>query len=349
MESVFSIKDFAICDVPVPKGYPQSQTHAGVAVYGGRVFLTTSPFPQIKHSRFMMRLRALLYRVCKGKLHILHGDMEENPMLYWGTKGEEVPSKFTPFIGNPLVNLPPSLFGFQGYNSDPDIYIEDGILYVVNREYIALTKPGTKHYVGDSLVRLDMIKFAITGDGIEYRRANIFKESYDNILSPSLTKVGEKYCIFYIDTYSYLYPDSHCNLWMMRDDKIDGCYEEKNQIKIASESFVPWHLSVFSSGDKLYAIVACVKKGKPKRLYQMLGEFSDDLSALKIYQMPLVDIPSYRGSAYITSSDKFVLYSTTDRYPLKGSKSVDGKDVIVMQKPFTEVLSLLKQFEQEEL
>lgn len=339
METIFQEQDLFVCDVPVPFGYPQSQTHAGVAVCEGRVYLTTSPYPQVHYSRFVGHLRGLLNRISGGRLPKQHGDIEENPMLYWGEVGVEAPVKFTPFWGNPIISLPPALFGYPAFNSDPDIYIEKDDIYVINREYLRRIPPDAKHYVGDSRVRLDIVHFKATSDGVEYQRAGIFKESDDNILSPCLTKMTGKYRLFYLDTFSYLYPDTECHLYMESSDEIDGRYGERKEIRIHSEYYMPWHLSVFVHRDRLYGIVACVKKGQPKRLYQMLGVFDEALSSINIYQKPLLDIPSYRGAAYVTDKGKFVLYSTTDKYPIKGSKAVDGKDVVMVKVPFEKLLN----------
>lgn len=343
MKPIFEEADLTICEVPVPKGYQQSQTHAGVAVWNERVYLCTSPFPQVKHGRFVGHWRGLLRRISKGRLPFEHGENEENPMIYMGASEDCSPVKFTPYIGNPVVNIPPALFGFPAFNSDPDIYIENGMLYILNREYIRKIPPGSKHYIGDSLIRLDMVQFSISQKGLTYVKTKIFKEtSTDNILSPSLIKIGDKYCIFYLDTFSYLYQEAECSLYMMQDTTIDGSYKERHLITIDSDNFVPWHLSVFKHNEKLYAVIACVKKGQPGRLYQMLGEFSDGLASIKIYQKPLIDLPSYRGCAYVDSNLRFVLYSTTDRYRLRGSNSVDGKDVVLAEMNFYDLMSKLQ-------
>ena len=344
MEAIFTEKDLTICDVPVPSGYPQSQTHAGVATYKGRVYLTTSPFPQIKRGFVRTHWDGLLYRLTNGKLPKQHGEIEENPMLYWGERGVDAPTRFTPYLGNPIVSLPPALFGYPAFNSDPDIFIENDDIYVINREYLRRIPSGTKHYVGDSRIRLDMVHFKATEESIEYQNANIFKESDENILSPCLTKWKGRYRLIYLDTFSYLYPDSECHLFMESADIVDARYGERKEIKIDSEGFMPWHLSVFWYDGRLYSIVACVKKGQPKRLFQMFGEFDEELSALRIFQRPLVDIRSYRGAAYVSESGEFLLYTTTDKYPLKGSLAVDGKDVVMGRMPFVKLLKEIKDF-----
>lgn len=338
MKSIFENNDLIVCDVPVPHSYPQSQTHAGVAVYKGRVYLTSSPYPQIHYNLFEGHFRGLLYRISGGRFPKMHGDIEENPMLYWGEKGDASPIKFYPYIGNPIVSLPPALFGYPAFNSDPDIYIEKDDIYVINREYLRRIPSDAKHYVGDSRIRLDMVHFKATEDGVEYKNATIFKESDENILSPCLTKWAGKYRLLYLDTFSYLYPDTECHLYMESADTVNEKFGERKEIKIDSEDFMPWHLSVFWYNDRLYGVVACVKKGHPKRLFQMLGVFDESLETLRIFQRPLVDIPSYRGAAYVADKGEFVLYSTTDKYPLKGSKAVDGKDVVMGKKPFEQLL-----------
>ena len=338
MEAIFTEKDLTVCDVPVPKDYPQSQTHAGAAIYNGRVYLTTSPFPQIKKGWVWAHWDGLLYRLTNGKLPRQHGDIEENPMLYWGEKGVAAPTKFTPFMGNPIVSLPPALFGYPAYNSDPDIFIENDDIYVINREYLRRIPAGAKHYAGDSRIRLDMVHFKATEYGVEYLNAGIFKESDENILSPCLTKWNGKYRLIYLDTFSCLYPETECHLYMESADSVMEHYGGKQEIKIESEGFIPWHLSVFWHDNRIYSVVACVKKGHPKRLYQMLGFFDEALMTLSIYQKPLVAIPSYRGAAHVTEKGEFVLYSTTDKYPLKGSKAVDGKDVVMGKMAFEKLL-----------
>lgn len=341
MNSIFKEKDLIVCDVPVPKGYLQSQTHSGVAVHDGQVFLCTSPFPEVKRNRIQGHIRGLLLRISNGEFPKKHGDNDENPMLYWGKSGEIAPIRFEPFIGNPVVSIPPSLFGYPSFNSDPDIFIEGDNLYLINREFIRKTQPRSKHFVGDSLIRLDMVRFVIRDNCPHYIGSSIFLESESNIISPCLAKIGNQYRLFYLNTFSYLYPESDSKLYMLLDNQINGSYKDRQEILIDGGNYVPWHLSVFSFDDKLYAIVACIRKGTPKRLYQMLGEFNTDLTKLTIYQTPLINIPSYRGAAYVTSEGEFIIYSTTDCYRLPGSKSVDGKDVAMSRISFAQLLEIL--------
>ena len=99
MKPYFSKKDFSLCDVPVPEGYPQSQTHTGVAYSQGLYLLVASPHPLvysrqdiIHHpslvNRFSIKLemKKALKKVFKRYPFRKWGraDYYENPCLYIG-------------------------------------------------------------------------------------------------------------------------------------------------------------------------------------------------------------------------------------------------------------------------
>lgn len=336
MEAIFNKKDFFVCDVPVPLGYPQSQTHAGVAISKDRVYLTSSPYPKIRYSILQRIYRKCLHVVTNNLYPPCYGDAQENPMLYWNDRNNEPLTVFKPYFGNPLANTPSKLFGFRSYNSDPDVYVEDGIVYVLNRECF-MTGEAYNYWV-----RIFMMKFAETENGVNYLHSKIILEEPNINLSPCIIKWQNSYKLFSLETLSYNTGDPECHLMLRESSRIDGAYDNKREIQIIGDNFVPWHLSVFKYNNKLFAVVACIKAGTSRRLYQMLGRFDDNLSSLFIYQRPLVDIPSYRGAAYVSDEGDFILYSTTDSYYVKGSRSVDGKDIIMMRAPFEIVLTQLE-------
>ena len=83
MEVVFKRNDFTICDVTVPKGYPQSQTHVGVARDGKKTILVSSPFPSVKYTKWCTYIRVALRKLSFGKLFkVVRGEYFENPCLY---------------------------------------------------------------------------------------------------------------------------------------------------------------------------------------------------------------------------------------------------------------------------
>ena len=341
MKEIFKCCDFKICDVPVPKGYPSSQTHVGVAVHNHKVYIITSPYPSVKYNIIVAYIRAAFRKLTFGFFPKNYGEEYENPLLYEGIGDDIDPVHFKPYIGNPIVRTPPYLFGYPSFNSDPDIYVENAKIYILNREVIR--KKVLKDVSYESHIRVDMIMFSIINNEIKYEKVKIIYEGEDPMMSLSLTKLDNgEYGIFYLVTSSYNTGDNNCNLYLRLDNKIDGCYNERRNIKITSDGYTPWHLSVFVHKGTLYAIIACIRNGEKQRCYQMLGEFSQDLSELKIYQTPLIDIPSYRGAAYVSDDNQFVLYSTTVYYKLKGSKSIDGRDVFVVKKDFEMLLNKLK-------
>ena len=117
--------------------------------------------------------------------------------------------------------------------------------------------------------------------------------------------------------------------------------DEYFKVEVMSNGYLPWHISLFNYGNRLFSIVTCVENGNKSHLWQMLGEFSSDLTRLKIYPRPLTDYNSYRGSAVVIS-DEFILYSTTFNERIKGSISVDGRDIIMARMPFQQLLERMK-------
>lgn len=112
----------------------------------------------------------------------------------------------------------------------------------------------------------------------------------------------------------------------------------KTFINIEKGNYEPWHFSVFDFEDKLYAIIACVRHGEKQRCWQMLGEFDEGLTTLKIYQTPLTDYKSYRGSALVTDYGDFVFYNSVVNEKIKKGKSVDGREVIVASRSFESLI-----------
>jgi len=132
---IFKRSDFTLCRVPVPKGYPQSQTHVGIAFWGGKYYMTTSPFPNVKYGKCVTYLRIIIRKLSKGKLlNPVRADYYENPCLYVEENNHEsYPKRFKLLCNHPLMECPDDYYGYPSYNSDPDIYIEDGNVYILNR------------------------------------------------------------------------------------------------------------------------------------------------------------------------------------------------------------------------
>ena len=130
--------------------------------------------------------------------------------------------------------------------------------------------------------------------------------------------------------------------------KIDGQYDETKSIPVETKEYQPWHFSVFEYDGCLYSIVACTKGSEKQRCYQMLGEFSEDLSKFYVYQMPLTDMKSYRGGAVVLPNGKFVLYTSVIE-PFPGSRSVDDRDILVAEADFSSVLEKVRDYDKKNI
>lgn len=342
---IFEKKDFTLCNLPVPDGYPQSQTHAGIACYDGRFYLTCSPYPVKKFTWISAHWYALLQKISGGRWgRIPDAEKFENPMLYIGDGDYGNPAvNFIPLEPFPLMPTPMPVFGLPAYNSDPDIFIEEGDVYVLNRTYYRRTSEN-----GESVkeVLISMIKGKVDNLGYHFGTISEFKRSNDSLISPCLTKYQEKYLFTWLETNSAIDGHSFEGLYMQQSDTIDGLKggSATTKIEIASGDLLPWHMSLFIYEETLFAIVACVKRGDISHIWQMMGEFNADLSELTIYQRPLTDYNSYRGAAIVVNGD-FILYTTTLNDNVRGSKSVDGRDIIMTKMNIGKIIEIVRQNE----
>lgn len=334
---VFSKSDFILCDVPVPDGYPQSQTHVGVAFWGRKLFLTCSPYPVKKSSRLCAYWRKIEQKITHGLLgRSINAESFENPLLYVATfVGNNPPVVFEPVRPFPLMDTPYPVFGQPAYNSDPDIYIDNDSVYIINRTYYR--KPLTNGKV-EKEVLISLIRGSLSELGYQFVGIEDFKRSPNSLISPCLTKFHGEYLFTQLETNSALDGHTFGGLFIQRAKNIDGLREEVySKVEIEGGDMLPWHMSLFIYNDELYAIIACVKEGDASHLWQMMGKFNADLSALQIYPHPLTDYNSYRGSAIVVD-DEFILYSTTLNDKVKGSNAVDGRDIIMAKLPMEEAL-----------
>ena len=339
MNVIFKRNDFALCKVPVPKGYPQSQTHCGIAYSDGSYYMTTSPYPNPIMPQWFRYIAAALKKITFGKVNYLYlGEDFENPMLYEAVKYTEkqIPIGFKLVKGSPLMQKPNDKYGTGSFCSDPDLSIDSKKLYVLNRS----TVRGNAEHKGETAVHL--IKGIVeNGRFVAEKNEPLFYEGYK---SPCLSKIGNTYYYFCLDTNSYNTGEP-CKALFVKESVDMVHWSEAKSISINNGIYEPWHMSVFKNGGKLYAIIACVKRGVGHRCWQMLGEFNETLSGLKIYQSPLTDYKSYRGSALVRDDGEFILYNTTVREKVKGGKSVDGREVMMAHMPFDELVMKLKENE----
>jgi hypothetical protein len=337
---IFQRSDFQLCDVPVPEGYPQSQTHAGVFLYDGVFYMTTSPYPNKRYSRWKSLCRIALRKLSCGLFNEVDGEYYENPCLYKGetTNVSDIPVRFKPLADNPLVRTPESLNGLPAYNSDPDLFVEDGTFYILNRT-LYRTKMLEHGYESRTIVSL--IAGELRDDSFVHIGTRQIKEWNLPFTSPCLTKYRGKYVFSFLDTNSAIDSSTFNGIFFQSVNSIEDLSIDNQYVKIDVDSDVmlPWHMSLFQYKGTLYTVIACVRKGDPERkIWQMLGTFSEDLTELKVFPVPLSDYNSYRGSACVREDGLFILYNTTVCEQVVGSDSIDGRDVILAFKPFDDLI-----------
>lgn len=339
---LFKKNDFSLCDVRVPASYPQSQTHAGIAYFDGKFYLTCSPYPVKSYSKHSYFLLALLRKVTNGKFgKMIDAESYENPLLYIGDidKGRP-PIYFEPAEPFPLMDTPESFYGLHAYNSDPDIFIEDGKVYILNRTYYR--KPSSDGAIGKEVL-ISLINSFVDESGFHFQQIEDFKKTQKSLISPCLIKYNGEYLFTQLETNSAIDGHTFEGLYMQKAASMAELKgnEEYVKIEVQSNGLLPWHMSLFNYEDRLFSIITCVENGNKSHLWQMLGEFSSDLTRLKIHPRPLTDYNSYRGAAVVVDTE-FVLYSTTLYDKVKGSKSVDGRDIIMARMPFEKLLEQMK-------
>jgi hypothetical protein len=340
---IFSKEQFTLCEVPVPEGYPQSQTHSGVAYGGGKFYLTSSPYPVVK--KWKARFRHLMQIISNGRLYKKRPESFENPCLYIGMSETSMPPvRFCPMTNNPLMSTPDNYYGLPSYNSDPDVFYEGGKLRILNRSFFR-TKIYKDGRSCDSITRIYLLEGIVDGNKFKLTRNTLIREWDKPFLSPCLTKFKGRYIFTYLDTNSAIDGMTFNGLYYSSYHSLNEICDaiECKRVSVKSGNYLPWHMSLFPHNDKLFSIVACVEKGKKDTIWQMLGEFNDELSELTIYPTPLTDYNSYRGAACVNEQGMFVLYSSTLHEHIQGSKSVDGRDIVMANMPFSELLDKIKQ------
>lgn len=344
---IFKREDFLLCDVPVPKGYHQSQTHAGVAYNDGAFYLTTSPYPSYTTPLWLVYLQVVLRKVSFGYLCKPYiAEQWENPCLYVGNIHDNVyPNKFDLLQETPLMSTPEPVYGLPAYNSDPDLFVDDNLIHVLNRAVYRIALNNTSHTY-DYVSRIYHIYGNIEHSRFKHQGTELLFETPRNMISPCLIKYQGDYIMTELETNSYNDGISFDGLYIAHTSSIDGFKREIDwePVLVESQGYLPWHMSLFENDNHLYAIVACVKKGEKRRCWQMFGEFSEDLKKLHIYQMPLTDYNSYRSSALVLNG-QFLLYNTVVHERVKGSKAIDGRDVLIANSSFECLLDSLKEGE----
>jgi hypothetical protein len=275
------------CTIPVPPNYPkQSQTHPSILFFkdkwqGATHWLATTPYPD----------------ACVEY---------ENPCIYYAC-GENI-TAFTPIENNPIHPWP----GGKSFNSDVELYFENGILYSVIREY------NNQDFSKTIKVQTSIDGQTWTLPYTLFSTSDIKKE----LLSPSILKYKNKIRFYCLNGNAGVYRKGICtgiDIWegtSMTDTGFTqittGSFLNKNEIGVE-----PWHCDIFEYREKLYMVLCArdIKKKTfraPMETYLAVSENDQDFL---IFPQPLIrHIKTYRPSAYIDEGRLYLYFSSIGRY-----------------------------------
>lgn len=277
---VLGSQKFTFCNIPVPAGYSQSQTHPSILYFpnkwhGYTHVLATTPYP-------------------KADIRC------ENPCLYYAAD-ENSPTVFIPNQNNPIV--PPPLEK-TAFNSDPCLYFENNRLYLLNRRC-------------EQTPNLREIEVCYSDDGKNFSKPEtIITESANNkeLLSPSIIKYDNTKRIYFLNGDSGIRKNGKCT----GIDIYEGTSFEKADFKHINTGYFlnseetgiePWHFDLFQHNNKLY-MVLCGRNKHQKGIRKQMNTYlavSDDYRNFFIFETPLVKLlKTYRPTAYL--DEKKVLH-----------------------------------------
>ena len=328
MTPIFPSSVFEYVNAPVPSGYLYGQTHTSIqfvpsAFLGYTHWLAASPYPNQDVAK-------------------------ENPCVYFANvRGDgRPPIEFTPHGANPLQDTPvANAYNANPFNSDPDIFLDTDTnkMYLLNRPVGVLDEKASGIAVNE--INCQEITSTTTATTKTVLFTRLETSNCVELLSPALSKVGGKFRIQFLESTGGSVNVKCKGLVTMESTTMDRNFVNQRRGSIYSKSPIEaWHWDSFVHGAKTYAVVCATDwndtaPSKPLRLY--LAESSNGYD-FSIYEKPLISNYSYRGSAYVRPSDGlFVLYATLTDPDLK-VYSVDGREIVLCTKNFTELLNELR-------
>lgn len=167
---------------------------------------------------------------------------------------------------SPLVP-PPS--NWVGYNSDPSLFYENGVLYLFYREVRLVSNVKT-------MVRMLSLQ---TADGINWTSPKEFMKDlrhYKDIavmMSPTVLRRAERYIMWYIDSEN----DDFC----VRRSESKNMLEWSNPQSVSlcglGYGIAPWHVDVVEGLDsELIMALCCLNKATPQTKKSIVFLFSSD-------------------------------------------------------------------------
>jgi hypothetical protein len=161
-------------------------------------------------------------------------DSYENPEILASSDGNTwvVPAGLT----NPIDPTPAS-----GYNSDVELYMEDGTLYCIWREYNDPAGPPPPDTT-------ETIYYKSSTDGVTWSAAVQMMQNTNTIvgLSPSVIKIGSTYIMYTCNTAGYI------NRWTA--SALSGPWSSNLQIRPPTMTTI-WHIDALHDGTYYWILV----------------------------------------------------------------------------------------------
>lgn len=228
--------------------------------------------------------------------------MYENPSLWASNDG--VNWKIPENVVNPIIPKPD---GPSSFNADPDLYFENGVLYLIWKE----SKNG-----------FSTTKISSTIDLINWSKYITIADPSDNQCdtkeqaSPSLIKINNLYYLYYLDM-----KPGNFRIRRRSSLKIDGYYSNAEDVKldkIANRGF--WHFTVRSINGVIWLVtnVTSLDNTNSYGPFIILARSSDGLSFIRdadnyptIYKTEDWEIvaPFYRPTLVLIGNQMVVYYS----------------------------------------
>lgn len=359
-------EEMLFCSVPIPgindyKGaafdftpeqiasYGQSQTHPSIVYapngFGGhKYWLASTPYPG-------------------------GGGVFECPCIYYGDEDADgnPPRVFYPIAGtasgnysvvdNPIVKLPNN----STINSDPDLLLDSGVLYMISRE-------NTNAYATYMQKSANGQAWTPRGASPLWRKDTGFLAGKPELLSPAIVKIGANYRVYCITGTAGIYPfDEQKNrgvswgIYILNGTTLEngGDFQLYGRVNLTGHRRIePWHGDVFidpSSGNLYYIFSGFDLTQVPRRGYLYLAESTDGVN-FHVFARPLIaSYQQYRPTAMLRPSDReLIVYWCTESgaptdasyYPRGASDiPIDGRAIGVSHVNFDDLLAAFKKEE----
>ena len=232
----------------------------------------------------------------------LTGEWYENPCIFYGNSNawHKHPIAFTPLASNPIIGKPPS-----GYNSDPEIFVHENIMYVINR-----IRSGSTGFV-------TAFQLVSSSDGINWSEPEIIygSQKLSNDVCPMYIFEDGKHRIYIAQMY--MNPDT---MYWSRANHISIIESES----IETPDFVDagysaieglpnmWHSGIFTYNGKKFLVAGGSHDGHLNEVRGLcLGEQIEGTNDFKLYDKPIFSPNgTYRPFGFVDEEGTLVIYSS---------------------------------------